>query len=108
MYQRCFRSVVVITCASHAQGRRFEPGRKQLLFFVTTLLCLGPEAKSGSEDFLCVKTKHYASSVIVGAQSSKAAVAAARVSGNKELTPPACLTEWLAYHVTSLACPVSL
>ena len=23
-----FRSVVVITCASHAQGRRFEPGRK--------------------------------------------------------------------------------
>ncbi len=24
-----FRSVVVITCASHAQGRRFEPGRKQ-------------------------------------------------------------------------------
>ena len=25
----CFLSVVVITCASHAQGRRFEPGRKQ-------------------------------------------------------------------------------
>ena len=25
----CFRSVVVITCASHAQGPRFEPGRKQ-------------------------------------------------------------------------------
>ena len=24
-----FLSVVVITCASHAQGRRFEPGRKQ-------------------------------------------------------------------------------
>ena len=23
-----FRSVVVITCASHAQGPRFEPGRK--------------------------------------------------------------------------------
>ena len=23
-----FLSVVVITCASHAQGRRFEPGRK--------------------------------------------------------------------------------
>ena len=27
-----FRSVVVITCASHAQGRRFEPGRKQVIF----------------------------------------------------------------------------
>ena len=25
----CFRSVVVITCASHAQGPRFDPGRKQ-------------------------------------------------------------------------------
>ena len=24
-----FLSVVVITCASHAQGRRFQPGRKQ-------------------------------------------------------------------------------
>ena len=28
-----FLSVVVITCASHAQGRRFEPGRKQTLCF---------------------------------------------------------------------------
>ena len=27
----CFRSVVVITSASHAEGRRFEPGRKQFL-----------------------------------------------------------------------------
>ena len=27
--QPCFVSVVVITCASHAQGRRFEPGTKQ-------------------------------------------------------------------------------
>ena len=26
-----FRSVVVITCALHAQGPRFEPGRNQLL-----------------------------------------------------------------------------
>ena len=33
---RCFRSVVVITSASHAEGRRFEPGRKQ--FFFTSLL----------------------------------------------------------------------
>ena len=29
---RGFLSVVVITCASHAQGRRFEPGRKHKLF----------------------------------------------------------------------------
>ena len=28
-----FLSVAVITCASHAQGRRFEPGRKQNYFF---------------------------------------------------------------------------
>ena len=27
-----FLSVAVITCASHAQGRRFEPGRKQNFF----------------------------------------------------------------------------
>ena len=27
-----FVSVVVITCASHAQGRRFEPGTKQYFF----------------------------------------------------------------------------
>ena len=27
-----FRSVVVITCALHAQGPRFEPGRKQIFF----------------------------------------------------------------------------
>ena len=27
--EQSFRSVVVITCASHAQGPRFEPGRKQ-------------------------------------------------------------------------------
>ena len=30
---RSFLSVVVITCASHAQGRRFEPGRKQCFLF---------------------------------------------------------------------------
>ena len=33
-YQQGFRSVVVITCASHAQGRRFEPGRKQHVWFL--------------------------------------------------------------------------
>ena len=27
-----FRSVVVITSALHAEGRRFEPGRKQMIF----------------------------------------------------------------------------
>ena len=27
-----FLSVAVITCASHAQGRRFEPGREQNIF----------------------------------------------------------------------------
>ena len=30
-----FLSVVVITCASHAQGRRFEPGRKQTVFLIS-------------------------------------------------------------------------
>ena len=30
--QEGFHSVVVITCASHAQGRRFEPGWKQTYF----------------------------------------------------------------------------
>ena len=29
-----FLSVAVITCASHAQGRRFEPGRKHNFFVV--------------------------------------------------------------------------
>ena len=33
-----FRSVVVITCASHAQGPRFEPGRKQDYFFNVFIL----------------------------------------------------------------------
>ena len=38
-----FLSVVVITCASHAQGRRFEPGRKHCNFFeakTSFLLCI--------------------------------------------------------------------
>ena len=30
--QGCFRSVVVITCASHAQGRQFMPGRKHIFW----------------------------------------------------------------------------
>ena len=38
--QRCFRGVAVITCASHAQGPRFDPGRKHLLFFLFLLLVL--------------------------------------------------------------------
>ena len=32
-FHRRFRSVVVITSASHAEGRRFDPGRKHLLLF---------------------------------------------------------------------------
>ena len=31
-----FLSVAVITCASHAQGRRFEPGRKHPYFASST------------------------------------------------------------------------
>ena len=31
--QRCFRGVAVITCASHAQGPRFDPGQKHSFFF---------------------------------------------------------------------------
>ena len=31
--QISFRSVAVITCASHAQGPRFDPGRKHFLIF---------------------------------------------------------------------------
>ena len=34
-----FLSVVVITCASHAQGRRFEPGRKQSLCLTCFTFC---------------------------------------------------------------------
>ena len=30
-----FLSGVVITCALHAQGRRFEPGRKHCVFVIT-------------------------------------------------------------------------
>ena len=32
-YQRGFRSVVVITSASHAEGRQFKSGRKHFTFF---------------------------------------------------------------------------
>ena len=32
LYITSFHSVVVITCASHAQGRRFKPGWKQTYF----------------------------------------------------------------------------
>ena len=31
-FQISLRGVAVITCASHAQGRRFEPGWKQTYF----------------------------------------------------------------------------
>ncbi|CAI9151582.1 unnamed protein product [Rangifer tarandus platyrhynchus] len=34
----CFRSVVVITFASHAKGPRFETGRKQTAYFLPTPL----------------------------------------------------------------------
>ena len=33
MFHRSFRSVVVITSASHAEGRRFKPGRKHSFHF---------------------------------------------------------------------------
>ena len=33
LFQIRFRSVVVITCASHAQGPRFDPGRKHFFFY---------------------------------------------------------------------------
>ena len=50
LVHRRFRSVVVFTSASHAEGRRFEPGRKQFfsflfmafvaLFVIACLYCL--------------------------------------------------------------------
>ena len=53
---RSFLSVVVITCASHAQGRRFEPGRKQCFFFFHPLLCDTPlaEVQARISSFLSV------------------------------------------------------
>ena len=33
----CFLSVVVITCPSHGQGRRFDPGREQSFLLVFNL-----------------------------------------------------------------------
>ena len=44
--QPCFVSVVVITCASHAQGRRFEPGRKQSLCFYLFYIFVQENVKS--------------------------------------------------------------
>ena len=38
--QASFHSVVVITCASHAQGRRFEPGRKQIFLFQSAIVLI--------------------------------------------------------------------
>ena len=36
---------MVITCASHAQGRRFEPGRKQSLCLSCFTFCQYPSDK---------------------------------------------------------------
>ena len=38
-----FRSVVVITCALHAQGPRFEPGRKQACIFLYAISAPGAQ-----------------------------------------------------------------
>ena len=37
MFHRGFRSVVVITSASHAEGRRFEPGRKHSVYLTSAV-----------------------------------------------------------------------
>ena len=39
-----FLSVVVITCPSHGQGRRFDPGREQGESFAVSILFKGPQA----------------------------------------------------------------
>ena len=45
----CFRSVVVITCASHAQGPRFDPGRKQgLPFLLLATAAFWPQQPAGA------------------------------------------------------------
>ena len=58
--QEGFHSVVVITCASHAQGRRFEPGRKQNYFFLVQISYLPhdrPDMISAKYDIWTQKTK---------------------------------------------------
>ena len=48
-FSNCFLSVVVITCPSHGQGRRFDPGREQFfllvlnLKFVSIITCWSPK-----------------------------------------------------------------
>ena len=55
-----FRSVVVITCASHAQGPRFEPGRKQIwnLCFCLTILTHIPAEATCAFACASVHTQH--------------------------------------------------
>ena len=45
-----FRSVVVITSALHAEGHRFEPGRKQLFFFSYGTITCYPSVASALEN----------------------------------------------------------
>ena len=41
-----FRSVVVITSALHAEGRRFEPGREQVISYFSMRLQLATQLKA--------------------------------------------------------------
>ena len=50
LYVTGFRSVVVITSALHAEGRRFEPGRKQMFFFSYDTISCYPSAASSLEN----------------------------------------------------------
>ena len=50
-----FRSVVVITCASHAQGPRFDPGRKHLFTLAKIFTYTIYITKSSNYAFHCQK-----------------------------------------------------
>lgn len=57
--QGCFRSVVVITCASHAQGPRFDPGRKQVFFSFFSLrffFLTWKDTDANSETTTCISS----------------------------------------------------
>ena len=57
--QGCFRSVVVITCASHAQGPRFDPGRKQVFlffFYISFFFLTWKDTDANSDTTTCMSS----------------------------------------------------